>query len=276
MTTNRVPSYKDPIHWGNYRSKGKSVVQDDRTVDVGESVNDEAKLMVMVDDGNIVPHGEPMEHFQSYTKFDGDDHEDGEEEIDPLLQPRKAQHEKFPYYFSGNEDTQPTHWGIHDPLPLPALAQKYRKGATKHSYNSNLKLFQLFKNKEELNLNLGLKSVSEHFQYKVKKLTKDRFKAVCYMDNCNWWIRATKHNTIDSFQVKHTCSNIQLRPHHLQANKKVLGHFLNGILADSNGNMLWGKQIQQTLNDCLCVHISYWQAWNAKMYALNLLRGTHG
>nr|KAJ0206074.1 hypothetical protein LSAT_V11C500295360 [Lactuca sativa] len=40
------------------------------------------------------------------------------------------------------------------------------------------------------------------------------------------------------------------------------------------GNMLRGKQIHRTLNDNICVHISYCQALNAKMYALNILRGT--
>nr|KAJ0221395.1 hypothetical protein LSAT_V11C200099080 [Lactuca sativa] len=75
----------------------------------------------------------------------------------------------------------------------------------------------------------------------MKKSTKDRFKVVCYMDKCDWRIRAKKHNTTDSFQVvklseKHTFSNTQLHPHHRQANKKVLGHFLKGILVYSTDN----------------------------------------
>ena len=40
--------------------------------------------------------------FQSYTEFDRDDHEDGEEETDPL-QPRKAQQQNFPFYFFDSE-----------------------------------------------------------------------------------------------------------------------------------------------------------------------------
>ena len=59
-----------------------------------------------------------------------------------------------------------------DPLPLPELAQKNRKWAKTHNYNSHVKLFQLFKNKEERKLNLGKKSVSEGFQYKVRKIYK--------------------------------------------------------------------------------------------------------
>ena len=69
------------------------------------------------------------------------------------------------------------------------------------------------------------------------------------MDNCDWRIWATKCSTNDTFQVvklseKHSCLNTQLRPHHRQANKKVLSHFLKGILAYSTGNMLQGKEIQ--------------------------------
>nr|KAJ0193078.1 hypothetical protein LSAT_V11C800406530 [Lactuca sativa] len=94
------------------------------------------------------------------------------------------------------------------------------------------------------------------------------------MDNCDWWIRATKHSTTDTCQVvklseKQTCSHTQL------PNENVLCHFLKGILVDSTDSMLWRKQIQRTLNNRLCVHISYWKAWNPKMYDLNLLRGTH-
>nr|KAJ0187141.1 hypothetical protein LSAT_V11C900485060 [Lactuca sativa] len=47
-----------------------------------------------------------------------------------------------------------------------------------------------------------LKSVSEGFQYKVKKSTKDMFEVVSYMDNYDWRIRATKHNTTDTIQVR--------------------------------------------------------------------------
>nr|KAJ0192005.1 hypothetical protein LSAT_V11C800417250 [Lactuca sativa] len=53
--------------------------------------------------------------------------------------------------------TQPL--GMPEPLPLLKLAQQNRNGATKHNYNSHMKLYQLFKKKEALKLNLGLKSV---------------------------------------------------------------------------------------------------------------------
>ena len=40
------------------------------------------------DDGNIIPYGETIEHFQTYTEFDGDDTKDEEEET-KRLKPKK-------------------------------------------------------------------------------------------------------------------------------------------------------------------------------------------
>ncbi|KAL7608676.1 hypothetical protein Lser_V15G12445 [Lactuca serriola] len=84
ITANHVPSYNDPIDRGDYRSKGKAVVLTDPTVDVDESANDEEKLLLFVDDDNIIPDGEPVEHCQSYIEYDGDNPEGGEEKTDPL------------------------------------------------------------------------------------------------------------------------------------------------------------------------------------------------
>lgn len=65
--------------------------------------------MMLVDDGNIIPHGDPVEHFQSYTKFDGDDLEGGEEETNPLP-PKKHKRKSFIFIFSDSEETQTTDW----------------------------------------------------------------------------------------------------------------------------------------------------------------------
>ena len=99
--------------------------------------------MMLVDDDNIIPYGELVEHFESYTEFDGEDTEGEKEEIEPL-QPQKSQHEKFPFYFSDSEELQTTHWGMTEHLPLPELAQKKCNDAITHNYTSYVKLFQLF------------------------------------------------------------------------------------------------------------------------------------
>nr|KAJ0228393.1 hypothetical protein LSAT_V11C100040670 [Lactuca sativa] len=60
--TNRFP--RENCYGNGSSGIGSKVfVHADLTVDVDESVNDEAKLMMLVDDGNIIPHGELVEHF---------------------------------------------------------------------------------------------------------------------------------------------------------------------------------------------------------------------
>ena len=81
------------------------------------------KLTLLVNDGSIIPHGEPIKHFQSFTEFDGDDTK-GEEEETRLLKSQKSQEKKFPYYFYDSEETETTHWGRHEPLPLPKQVNK--------------------------------------------------------------------------------------------------------------------------------------------------------
>ena len=65
-----------------------------------------------------------------------------------------------------------------EPLPLPELSQQKHKGVTYHNYISCMKLYQLFKSKEELKLNLGFKCITKGFQIRVRKSTKDRFEVV--------------------------------------------------------------------------------------------------
>lgn len=89
--------------WFSYKGKGV----DDVSLAVDKFANDEEKLMLLVDDDNIIPYGEPVEHFQSFTEFDKDDTEDVEEEIGPLKS-RKPQEENFPYWFFDFEETQTT------------------------------------------------------------------------------------------------------------------------------------------------------------------------
>nr|KAJ0187302.1 hypothetical protein LSAT_V11C900464820 [Lactuca sativa] len=49
ITTNHVPSYNRPIDGGEYRNKDKVVIDASPTVDIDESANDDAKIMMLVD-----------------------------------------------------------------------------------------------------------------------------------------------------------------------------------------------------------------------------------
>ena len=84
MTINHVSSYNALIDGVDFRYKGKVVDDASLTFDVDESANDVGKLMLLVDNGNIIPHGELVEHFKSFTEFDGDETEPKEVETEPL------------------------------------------------------------------------------------------------------------------------------------------------------------------------------------------------
>lgn len=44
-------------------NKGNVVVDASPTINVDESTNDDEEIKIPVDDGNRIPHGEPVEHF---------------------------------------------------------------------------------------------------------------------------------------------------------------------------------------------------------------------
>jgi hypothetical protein len=78
---------------------------------------------------------------------------------------------------------------------------------------------------------------------------------------------------VRTFTDKHTCSRTQVYPHHRQANKKVLGGFLAELMF-VNGRVYRGHEIMTDINARFKISISYSQAWRAKCYALELLRGS--
>lgn len=73
MTFNHVPSHNKPIDGGDFRYKSKAIDDVSPIFDVDESANNQTKLMFLVDDGSIIPYGEPVEQFLNFTEFDGDD-----------------------------------------------------------------------------------------------------------------------------------------------------------------------------------------------------------
>ncbi|XP_024965994.1 uncharacterized protein LOC112506207 [Cynara cardunculus var. scolymus] len=183
---------------------------------------------------------------------------------------------------SDSEDIKPVRnsfWGMSDPPPCPDPVIKSRKGNISYQLTSHVKVLQIFDSKEALKLAVGLKCVHENFQMKVKKSSKHRYEVVCHSDlDCDWRLMAVSIDGTSIFQVhklhnKHTCSRSQVHPNHRNANKKVLGHILADSLNDCR-RVYRGKEIMEDVNQRFNISISYHQAWRAKMYALQLLRGT--
>ncbi|KAI3761978.1 hypothetical protein L1987_52401 [Smallanthus sonchifolius] len=147
-----------------------------------------------------------------------------------------------------------------------------------NSHSSHISDGHIFKNKEELKLELGKICITECFEYKVERSSKTRFEASCLNDGCEWRIRAYMIENTDVFQVRyfkdqHTCSRTQTYPHIRQANKKVLGNLIKDQFKDS-GRIYRPNDIVTDIKEKYKIDISYSQGWRAKSFALELLTGS--
>ncbi|XP_024969720.1 uncharacterized protein LOC112509081 [Cynara cardunculus var. scolymus] len=183
---------------------------------------------------------------------------------------------------SDSEDIKPVRnsfWGMPDTPPCPDPVIKSRQGNISYQPTSHVKVLQTFDSNEALKLAVGLKCVHENFQMKVKKSFEHRYEVVYHSDSdYDWCLMAVSIDGTSIFQVRklhdeHTCSRSQVHPNHRNANKKVLGHILAGSLKDYR-RVYRGKEIMEDVNQRFNISFSYHQAWRAKMYALQLLRGT--
>ncbi|XP_024962321.1 uncharacterized protein LOC112502578 [Cynara cardunculus var. scolymus] len=145
---------------------------------------------------------------------------------------------------SDSEDIKPirnSFWGMPDPPPCSDPVIKSRHGNISYQPTSHVKVLQTFDSNEALKLVVGLKCVHENFQMKVKKSSKHQYEVVCHSDSdCDW---------------------------------RLMAVFIDGSLKDCR-RVYRGKEIMEDVNQRLNISISYHQAWRAKMYALQLLRGT--
>nr|XP_043629909.1 uncharacterized protein LOC122601210 [Erigeron canadensis] len=101
-----------------------------------------------------------------------------------------------------------------------------------------------FDTKKDLKISLYTKCVEDGYQLVVRKSDKHRFE-----------------------------TRTQVYPHHRQANKKVFGGFLAELMF-VNGRVYRDHEIMTDINAWFKISISYSQAWRAKSYALELLRGS--
>ncbi|CAI9290680.1 unnamed protein product [Lactuca saligna] len=102
--------------------------------------------------------------------------------------------------------------------------------------NEEIKVLDIFGDKELLKLAIGRQCMEQGNQYKTTRSSKEMFDVVCLLENCSWMIKARgiKSNTV--FQVtkvvdQHTCCATNLDANHRQSKKKVLNLFIAEVLA---------------------------------------------
>ncbi|KAK9064097.1 hypothetical protein SSX86_017969 [Deinandra increscens subsp. villosa] len=137
---------------------------------------------------------------------------------------------------------------------------------------------RIFKNKEELKLELSLLAVKECFEFKVKRSNRERYAVVCVSDNCQWELRSNAYKGTEAFHVNHfntvhTCSSTELHPRNRNANKKALGHIIKEQIKNCN-RVYRGGEIVKDINQRFGINISYKQGMRGKNYALELICGS--
>lgn len=176
-----------------------------------------------------------------------------------------------PYGCFGNFNDEKAENEEFDGKPSPELFSELTKTSSVFSEGS------VFRNKDELKLQLGNFCLSERFSYKVDRSSKTRYEISCVVDDCDWQFRSRSVQSSGTFYVtffnnNHTCSKTQTHPHLRQANPQVIGNILKHQLRDAR-RVYRGNEIVQDFRDRFKVDISYTQAWRGKCHALELLQG---
>ncbi|GJS55003.1 transmembrane 9 superfamily member 11-like protein [Tanacetum coccineum] len=233
---------------------------------VGSPKNKKPNERDLLDDEKLRPFGEKImgSVFGKVKRLSGED-ESSESDEDAETTPvanKNFKEDKF--------------WNMPPLLKTPVLDMK-KKGMCSGT-SSLVRLHETFDSKEQIKIVLGRKALEEGFQIRYPRSDPHRVYAKCVVDTCGWLFRAYipkdyKKFYVTAFVDHHTCTKTQIHPHHRNASPKVLGHILKEVMSESS-RIYRGKEIMTDMNARFKIDISYSQAWRAKCYALQLLRGT--
>lgn len=198
---------------------------------------------------------------------------DDDDDDDEVPDPKDTYEKEIPMKASKND----IFWNM-PPLLCENDREEIKRPVSMYEPSYRVKLGQTFESKEELLLQLHTKCVEEGFQITPKKSDKSRYLAYCLLPNCRWKISAARIKDSNNFQVRkfidvHTCSRTQIMNNNKHASKKVLGHILKELMT-LEGRVYRGKEIKLDMSSRFKISLSYTQAWRAKCYAIELLRGS--
>lgn len=94
ITQNHVP-YDGFVHQGDFRYKGKDVVDDGLTFDGDKSTINYSRLRMLVSDANLLPHGQLVEKVKCFSKYVVDDVQFDNKETNPANLIRTTTHMIF-------------------------------------------------------------------------------------------------------------------------------------------------------------------------------------
>ncbi|KAJ9544543.1 hypothetical protein OSB04_024250 [Centaurea solstitialis] len=170
------------------------------------------------------------------------------------------------------------YFGIPPLIPTPDLLTEDNEGVP-YRRSKRLSKDQVFDTKEKMILEVGMKFIEEHFEYKTKKSGTKRYEIACARDHCKWSMKVKVVGDGGMFMVRdladvHTCSRTYLNPNHCQANQRLLGNIFKTKFTNSR-RVLTPKDMAEDFREKYGVTIPYATAWRARWKAITLIRGSH-
>ncbi|XP_071718142.1 uncharacterized protein [Rutidosis leptorrhynchoides] len=209
------------------------------------------------DDMENVNPVKPIKHPFSNYIVDEDDVPDSDDEYEDEYVDQKSTYDQPIKY---NPQPDDIFWNM-PPLLSNTQPKMKPRSMTIYETSNLVKLNQTFKKKEDFLMQLCTKCVTEGFQIKPKYSDKLR----CIQDSNNFQIR--KLNDL------HTCSITQILPNNRHATKKVLGNILKEVMKQE-GRVYRPNDIRTDMYARFKISLSYHQAWKAKCYTIEMLRGS--
>ncbi|GJZ46209.1 phospholipase-like protein [Tanacetum coccineum] len=131
--------------------------------------------------------------------------------------------------------------------------------------------------KEACMYEIGLKCITEGYEYKVVRSCPERYAVECVHLDCYWYIFTRRIKKENGFRVtyindNHTCPKTQFYPNHRNATTKMLCQLI--ILKFRDVTRVYRpKDIINDLNIEFNIDVSYKRAWKGKQLALKSNQG---
>lgn len=161
-------------------------------------------------------------------------------------------------------------------MPIPPLPPTYQN-IPPSDKKSGLLLNHMFEDKEECQYEIGLKCLTEGYEFRVIKSSKTRFVVECVQPLCGWHINCYRFGKTNLFRItaindKHNCSKIQFHPNHRNAYAKTLARIIAPKLSDLT-RVYRPKDFIRDLKLGMNIDVSYKRAWKGKQLALEASQG---
>ena len=137
---------------------------------------------------------------------------------------------------------------------------------------------QTFKDKARYQYVLSQFAIRQNFQYRVLYSSSKRFTMVCFEDNCQWRVHASRVNDVGIFKIKnytskHTCGMSWMKSDHRQASSKLASELVISRIEQRMG--LRPRDIILAMHKKYNILISYKKAWLAKEIAIKRVMGSY-